>query len=116
MLNTTKEYIQAGDDRVKQVIDSWRGTRPLLHYSVSREDLLVEAVANESDKILEMDALLDKGYKKQKLRAHSDYFWNTAANQWALSFWPDFDICCESKAKNLASFALHDFAVKQRVF
>jgi len=34
------EYIDAGSDRVKQVVDSWRGVRPTLHYSVSREDIL----------------------------------------------------------------------------
>ena len=28
-----EEYIQADDDRVKMVIDSWRGVRPTLHYS-----------------------------------------------------------------------------------
>lgn len=107
------EYIQANDDRVRRVIDSWRGTRPTLHYSLSREDIVSEFAANEQHLLLDMDRLLTEGYKKQKLRAHSDYYWNTAANQWALSFWPDFDICCESKAKNLASFALYDFAIKQ---
>lgn len=107
------EYIQANDDRVRHIIDSWRGTRPTLHYSLSREDVVPEFVANEHSVLLDMERLLTEGYKKQKLRAHSDYYWNTAANQWALSFWPDFDICCESKAKNLASFALYDFAIKQ---
>ena len=107
------EYIQADDDRVRRVIDSWRGTRPLIHYSLSREDVVSKFVANEQHVLLDMDRLLTEGYKKQKLRAHSDYYWNTAANQWALSFWPEFDICCESKAKNLASFALYDFAIKQ---
>jgi hypothetical protein len=50
--------------------------------------------------------LLENGYKKQKLRAHSDFYWNTAVNEWALSFSDQFDIMCESKGKNLASFAL----------
>jgi UV DNA damage repair endonuclease len=31
-----EEYIQATDDRVQRVIDSWRGVRPVLHYSNSR--------------------------------------------------------------------------------
>ena len=35
------EYILPGDDRVKRVVDSWRGVRPTMHYSVSREDILV---------------------------------------------------------------------------
>jgi hypothetical protein len=50
---------------------------------------------------------MEDGYKKQKLRAHSDFYWNTAVNEWALSFNQQFDIMCESKGKNLASFALH---------
>jgi hypothetical protein len=54
--------------------------------------------------------LLAQGYKKAKLRAHSNFYWNTAVNQWALSFRDSFDIMCESKAKNLASFALYEEA------
>jgi hypothetical protein len=50
---------------------------------------------------------MESGYKKGKLRAHSDFYWNTAVNEWALSFLDQFDIMAESKAKNLASFALH---------
>ena len=50
-----------------------------------------------------MTTLLETGYKKQKLRAHSDYYPNKAVNEWAWSFSDDFDIMCESKMKNLAS-------------
>jgi len=50
-----------------------------------------------------MADLLKAGYKKQKLRAHSDFYWNSAVNQWASGFAKDFDIQCESKCKNLAS-------------
>jgi UV DNA damage repair endonuclease len=98
------EYISANDSRVCQVIDSWRGKRPTLHYSVSREDYLVEH--DKSSAPIHAQLLLD-GYKKQKLRAHSDFYWNTAVNEWALSFLDTHDIMCESKGKNLASFALH---------
>lgn len=97
------EYIEPTDDRVKQVIDSWRGVRPALHYSVSREDYLIDHDINTRP---DMQSLLDRGYKKSKLRAHSDYYWNQAVNDWALSFANDFDIQCESKAKNLARDAL----------
>jgi hypothetical protein len=55
-------------------------------------------------------ALLEAGYKKQKLRAHSDFYWNTKVNEWALSFLNTHDIMCESKGKNLASFALYEQA------
>jgi hypothetical protein len=47
--------------------------------------------------------LLARGYKKQKLRAHSDFYWNTAVTDWALTFADSFDIQCEAKGKNLAS-------------
>ena len=97
------EYIQRGDDRVKRVIDSWRGRRPVCHYSVSREDLLVSHCTKTRP---DHKALLESGHKKQKLRAHSDFYWNTAVNEWALSFTETHDIMCESKAKNLASFKL----------
>ena len=99
------EYIHAGDDRVKRVIDSWRGTRPTIHYSISREDILV---GHDTAIAPAHQTLLLEGHKKQKLRAHSDFYWNTACNKWALSFNDQFDIMCESKGKNLASQLLHN--------
>jgi UV DNA damage endonuclease len=54
-----------------------------------------------------MPTLLESGYKKQKMRAHSNFYWNKPVNDWALTFWDQFDIMCESKGKNLASFELH---------
>ncbi len=101
------EYIQPGDDRVKRVIDSWRGVRPTCHYSVSREDVLV---AHCNATLPDHKILLESGHKKQKLRAHSNFYWNTAVNEWALGFRQSHDIMCESKAKNLASFALFEQA------
>jgi len=104
----TGEYIDPSDDRVKKIIDSWRDARrPVIHYSVSREDLLVDHCAATRP---DMEPLLESGHKKAKLRAHSDFYWNTAVNEWALSFRPYADIMCESKAKNLASFALYEEA------
>jgi UV DNA damage endonuclease len=100
----TGEYIEATDDRVLRVIDSWRGIRPALHYSVSREDILVDHDPNVRP---DMETLLAQGYKKQKLRAHSDFYWNHAVNKWAATFAKDFDIQCESKMKNLASHEFH---------
>ena len=98
------EYIEPGDDRVKRVVDSWRGVRPTMHYSVSREDILV---GHDTSVLPEMTALLSEGYKKQKLRAHSDFYWNKEVNNWAISFLNQFDIMCESKGKNLASMELY---------
>jgi UV DNA damage endonuclease len=93
------EYLDPNSDRVKRVLDSWRGVRPAMHYSVSREDVLV---GHNPDVLPDMTQLLAQGFKKQKLRAHSDFYWNRAVNAWAASFSPDFDIQCESKGKNLA--------------
>ena len=100
----TGEYIEPTDDRVKRIIDSWRGVRPVIHYSVSREDLLIGHPRHIRPALF---PLMEQGYKKSKLRAHSDFYWNTAVNAWALNFNQQFDIMCESKGKNLASFALH---------
>jgi UV DNA damage endonuclease len=100
----TGEYINENDVRVKRIIDSWRGVRPVIHYSVSREDLLVGHPGHQRPTL---SSLMESGYKKGKLRAHSDFYWNTAVNEWALSFNRQFDIMCESKGKNLASFELH---------
>ena len=102
------EYIQPTDDRVLRIIDSWRGVRPVIHYSVSREDCLVDHL---TDAMPDLSALLTSGYKKQKLRAHSNFYWNQEVNDWALSFWDKFDIMCESKGKNIASFALHQHSI-----
>jgi UV DNA damage repair endonuclease len=101
------EYIDPQDSRVRQVVDSWRGRRPTMHYSVSREDLLVD-----HNPVIMPDyaQLLAEGYKKQKLRAHSNFMWNTEVNTWALQFLDQFDIMVEAKAKNLASFALAEQA------
>ena len=105
----TGEYIDPNDDRVKRIIDSWRGVRPTLHYSVSREDVII---GHATDAFPSLDALIESGHKKAKLRAHSNFYWNTAVNEWALSFRDQFDIMCESKAKNLASFALYEQSLK----
>jgi UV DNA damage repair endonuclease len=101
------EYINPGEPRVRRVVESWRGVRPTLHYSVSREDLLV---GHDPGGAPFMESLLKKGFKKQKLRAHSDFYWNTTVNNWALTFLEHFDIMCESKGKNLASFQLAKYA------
>jgi len=105
----TGEYIQATDDRLDRVIDSWRGVRPALHYSVSREDVLV---GHPVDTIPDHALLLESGYKKQKMRAHSDFYWNQPVTDWALTFWDRFDIQCESKGKNLASEQVYNRAVE----
>jgi len=105
----TGEYIEATDDRIKKVIDSWRGVRPAIHYSVSREDVLIGHTRHQRP---DLRPLLESGHNKQKLRAHSDYYWNDTVNEWAMTHSEWADLMCESKAKNLASFALHDRYMK----
>ena len=107
------EYIHAGDDRVKRVIDSWRGTRPTIHYACSREDVLTG-----HDPLIapDMTKLLAEGYKKQKLRAHSNFMWNKANNKWALTHLEWADMMVEAKGKNLASFALAEEAKQIGLF
>ena len=94
------EYIQPSDDRFHRVVDSWRGLRPAMHYSVSRLDYLIDHDVNT---LPDKELLLEQGYKKGKMRGHSDFMWNNAVNTWASTFNEFADIMVESKAKNLAS-------------
>jgi UV DNA damage repair endonuclease len=108
----TGEYIETTDDRIKVISDSWRGVRPVAHFSVSREEYLPTHNRNSRPCLT---TLLGSGHNKQKLRAHSDYYWNNAVNDWALTHWSWVDIMCESKAKNLASLKLYEHAGKEHV-
>ena len=105
------EYIEPTDDRFKRMVDSWRGVRPVIHYSVSREELIGHLPRTVRP---DFQTLLEQGYKKAKLRAHSDFMWNKAVNEWALSFWESADIMVESKAKNLASKGLYEEYLTQQ--
>jgi UV DNA damage endonuclease len=100
----TGEYIQANDDRVKRIVDSWRGVRPVLHYSMPKTEYVAAHLNNEG--LPDYNAALAAGVKRAKLRAHSDFYWCQAANDWAGTFLPQFDIQAEAKGKNLASAAL----------
>ena len=105
------EYIEPNDDRIKRIVDSWRGERPAMHYSCSREDVLQEFDPGVRP---DMATLLESGYKKGKLRAHSDYMWNNAVNEWALSHWQWADIMVEAKMKNLASGQLYSMTEESK--
>ena len=96
----TGEFIQPDDPRVSRIVDSWRGVRPVIHFSSPREDVLVD---HDPDVLPDHAALIAMdGMNRMKLRSHSDYFWNNRLNEWAWSFSDQFDIQLECKAKNLA--------------
>lgn len=99
----TGEYIQPDDRRIEQVQESWCGVRPVIHYSVSREDCLVDHDPHTKP---DMQQLKQLKFTSAKLRAHSEMYWNLACNDWALSHSSWADIMCEAKQKNLASAQL----------
>jgi len=99
------QFIQADDVRIAQITESWRGVRPVLHYSISQEGLIPEKGFPDQQQL---------AVPKTKLRAHSDYYFNATLNDWALSF-SDFDIMCEVKMKNLARETLYTQAKSHRL-
>ena len=106
----TGEYIQPEDDRFKRIVDSWRGVRPVIHYSYSRNEHLPEGFPY--DEFPDLKKLLESGHKKSKLRAHSDFYPNETVNAWALSFLETADIIAESKSKNLGVNQLYQQALE----
>lgn len=96
-------FIKPDDDRIAQIIDSWRGVRPVLHYSIAQEGLIPDHGFPDQNVLAP---------SKMKLRAHSDYFFNQTLNDWALSF-DRFDIMCEVKMKNLARDRLYFYALER---
>jgi len=111
-----EEYIQPDDERIKPIVESWRGKRPTMHYSYSRDEWLAKAnINNVHGQLNDINTLLERNCVKQKLRAHSDYYPNKHANDWALSFLNDFDIMCEAKKKNLANEQVYNRAVELKL-
>ena len=90
-------FITPNDPRIALIKESWRGVRPVMHYSVSAEGLIPAQGFPDQATL---------GVAKTKLRAHSDYYFNDTLNDWALSF-REFDIMCEVKMKNLARDELY---------
>lgn len=91
------EYIDPQDPRVRQVIQSWRGARPVIHYSNPKEDILTQYAAGVMP---DHATLVGDGHHKMALRAHSDSYNNHSLNLWAASFLQEFDMQTESKLKN----------------
>lgn len=98
----TGEYIEPSDPRVLRMMESWRGVRPVIHYSLSREEHIGEYW--DPNLLPDLSELVGvHGYTKTQLRAHSDYYWNMASNRWCYKFSDTHDIMLESKMKNLAA-------------
>lgn len=104
------EYISPDDSRVERVIQSWRGVRPAMHYSYSRDEHLPDGFDNSQQHAYQ--DLIEAGAKRTKLRAHSDMLPNREVNRWALGFFEKFDIQVEAKSKNLAAAQLFEQAVE----
>ncbi|MGY2289524.1 UV damage endonuclease UvsE [Pseudomonas sp. SDO528_S397] len=98
------DYIAHDDARVQQVIDSWRGVRPTMHYSQPQEQLQEQGF--DAGHKLQMPALLQV-LSKRDLYAHSRQMWNRWTNQYAVGFLDRFDIMLEAKDKNVASLAFY---------
>lgn len=99
-----EQYIDPSDPRVAQIIDSWRGVRPVMYYSQPPERL--QALGFAAEDKLEMSELL-KVVTKRELYGHSERMWNHWTNGYARQFLERFDIMIEAKHKNLASLALY---------
>ncbi|WP_027314832.1 UV damage endonuclease UvsE [Microvirga flocculans] len=97
------EYIEPEDPRIRLIVASWRGVRPVSHVSVSREDLLS---GHDVRTLPSFKTLVEAGLKPKDLRAHSDLMWNEAVNDLVMRHlaWSDFEI--EAKLKNLATEGL----------
>jgi UV DNA damage endonuclease len=103
-IHSNGEHMCPSDDRYKRVVDSWRGVRPAMHYSIPREEYLASV---DSNSLPDLNMLMEMGYKKAKLRAHSDYYGNNAYNALMRDFWNYSDIMCESKSKNDAAIGVY---------
>lgn len=103
----TGGYIKPTDSRVQRIIDSWRGIRPVMHYSYSRSEFLTNHLGNAKPNYFKL------GVQDRYLRQHSDDYPNVHSNRWALSFLSDFDIMCEAKLKNIARDQIVDQYYKE---
>lgn len=109
-VNTKGTYIQPDDPLiVDYVIPSWRGTKPLGHFSQPREEHLPDHDVNVLPSYSELHS---KVKKATVLRSHSDMCWNVAMNDWAITHLSWMDIEVEAKHKNLASEQLYKQATR----
>ncbi len=111
-LHSRGEYLTAADPRVGRIVDSWRGTRPAAHISVSPEALYDVPIADE---LPDFDELINAGFGKAELRAHSTMMWNLSVNDLVADHLAWCDIEVEAKAKNRAARQLADHVRARRL-
>lgn len=106
------KYITPEDPRIETFVDSWRGLRPLGHFSTSHEDVLINACKTTKP---DYSVLEQQGFKATNLRAHSFGCWNQAVNDWAIDHlsWTDLEV--EAKGKNIASRQLYERAASRGI-
>lgn len=98
------DYIAHDDPRLAPIIASWRGVRPVMHYSQPPERL--QELGFAAQQKLEIPALLEQ-VNKRDLYQHSERMWNDWTNRYALGFMGGFDIMFEAKHKNLATLEFY---------
>ncbi|MDZ5603638.1 UV DNA damage repair endonuclease UvsE [Pseudomonas sp. RP23018S] len=98
------DYVARSDPRLPRIIDSWRGVRPVMHYSQPPERL--QELGFTAQQKLEIPALLE-AVNKRDLYGHSNLMWNDWTNRYALQFVDAFDIMFEAKHKNLATLEFY---------
>ena len=91
--NSNGEYIEVNDDRVKRIIDSWRGVRSAMHYSVSREDYIT---GHRTDVRPRFSKFSNARVTKSKT-CYPVIICGIRSNEWAGTFRKDFDIMVEAK-------------------
>ncbi|MBB5695154.1 UV DNA damage repair endonuclease [Roseomonas pecuniae] len=96
----TGEYLEPDDPRIVPVRESWRGTRPVIHISAPRPELVA---GQDPDVLPDRAALIAGGATARDLRAHAARLWNRPHAAWAARHLSWADIEVEAKEKNLAS-------------
>lgn len=108
----TGSYLSVNDPIINELIESWRGEVPLMHYSISREDILIN---HNIKKLPDYKSLIKQGFNRTQLRKHSDYYWNDALNEIILDYIKIFDIEFECKMKNLATELYYKKYIKDKL-
>jgi len=93
--------------------DSWRGKRPLAHYSQPSEEIIEKVGPLSANQKPAFGHLIQtKGVTGKDLRKHSYTMWDTVGLTDLMYHLQFFDIEIEAKGKNVASQAVYDYAVQ----